>query len=755
MPFQKKFYWQMAAILVAMAQAINAQAQLDSAAVSQALARGDSLLLCQEYPAARDAYREALKLDAGALPAWLGLGKIDLALENWAAAGDHFLQVLEHDQQHLEAHYFRGICTRETGKFKALLLRKMDWDKSQKHFRFVIQRDSLYRDVLWQYAQLLRYREDYQGAIQAAQAQVRLRPELIEPQVKLFRVYRYFITHTQLSEAIAWLERQAWEPARWAIAEKYRRDGNLAAAESLLTALLQQPLTMPRQPIYLSLAKILYLKKLPRQAEAYYWQAIREIDNDIAADLVFEDVKYIVTDEELAHYRSLTTIPDKQHFFVVLWTRRDPTPAAEVNVRLAEHYRRLCYAEKNFEYDGFRTWFNNPDTMGYLELTSAYRLNEEYNDKGLIYIRHGQHNDWAVTLNENSPANETWVYYRTPTTPAMTFHFALENTTQYWRFTPFITDPAMLEDRLHLGSIYYRMQRANPLEFRMYLEEMAQQSRRSVQAGLSTDRHTWDQPLKPLELPSSITTFRGSEGRTVIEIHYGFGLSSIMAESRGSDNPIVIERGVKIHNLNWNPVAHHQDQMQLPQQPTDSYLDLYRFEIPPDSYHVALHVRPLGTNLLGGWKLDCRIPNYHQPGLALSEVELATRIEPTSAKSKFAKNGLLVLPNPTHSFSLDKPVYIYFEIYQLRPDAAGKTSFLIDYSLTLRKASDGGLLRLFRGGKSTIGTRIEREGNSERSVEYLALDVSKLKRGEYELTIQVTDRHSGQSARQRRGLALE
>ncbi len=755
MLFPKKSFWLLGLILIAAVAASWCQAQVDSSTANQVLARADSLLLRQEYAAARAAYQSALKIDAGSIPAWLGLGKIDLALENWAAAGDRFQQVLERDRNNLEAHYFRGICTRETGKFKVLLLRKLDWDKSQKHFQFVIQRDSLYRDVLWQYAQLLRYRENYQEAIQMAQAQVRLRPELIEPQVKLFRMYRYYITHSRQADAIAWLERQPWEPARWAIAEKYRRDGNLAAAESLLTLMLPRQLTMPRQPIYLSLAKIFYLRKLPQRAEQFYWQAVREIDTDVAADLVFEDIKYIVTDEELATYRSLPTIPEKQHFFTALWTRRDPTPAADVNVRLAEHYRRLVYAEKNFEYDGFRTWFNNPDTLGYLEFTAGYRLNDEYNDKGLIYLRHGERDDWAVTLNENSPANETWVYYRTPTTPAMTFHFVLENTTQYWRFTPIITDPAMLEDRLHLGSVYYRLQHANPLEFRSYVEEMAQQSRQSVQAGLATDRHTWEQPLKPLELPFAMTTFRGQEGRTVLEIHYAFTLSAIRAETSSGNDPITIDRGLTIHNLNWIEVAHRQDQVQLLPQKNDSFLDLYRFEVPPDSYHVALFVRPLGTNLLGGWKLDRRIPNYHQPGLALSEVELAIRIEPATVENKFTKNGLLIIPNPTRLFSLSKPVYVYFEIYQLQSDAAGKTSFAIDYALALRKASGGKLLGLFRGGRSTIGTRIDREGTSERSIEYLALDVSKLKAGEYELTIQVTDRNSGQSASQHRRIALE
>jgi len=444
----------------------------------------------------------------------------------------------------------------------------------------------------------------------------------------------------------------------------------------------------------------------------------------------------------------------KINFFKTLWVSRDPTPAASINYRLAEHYRRLLYAEKYFEFDGFRTWFNNPDKLGYLDFTKTYNLNQEFNDKGLIYIRHGQYDDWAITPGMEIQSNESWIYYSTQSTPKMVFHFVLENTAGYWRFTPVITDPRMLEDRVQFGNIYYRLLRANQLERLAYAEEMARESREFVLTGLSTDRHSWEKKIKPLETPFSMSTFRGNRGKTTLEIYNGFSLSEQADDSK--DENIEIEKGLTIHNLAWQEIEKYQEKVSVPIRKSESYIDLYRFEVPPDSYHVAFYLRPLGTDLLGGWKYEKRIPNYSSPELSISDIELATRIEPATKPGKFEKNGLIVIPNPTRLFALKDPVYIYFEIYHLTQDVKGNTSFSIEYTMTLLERKKKGLLSLFGGGgKSSISTQIEREGKGELSVEYLAIDVSQLKAGEYDLIVKVTDRLNGKPAVQKRKMALK
>lgn len=737
---------------------LDFSASQDSVATNNLPVHGDSLFARGDYQAAREAYRAVLKIDKNSINAYIGLGKIAIAEEKWADAGDEFQKVLDRDPDNKEAHYYCGISARETGKFKALLLRKLDWEKSKKHFHCVMMRDSLYRDVIYQYAILLRYRKDYMNAIKMVHTQIRLRPDLVEPWIKLFRFYRYLITHTNPEKVLNWLKQQSWEEAKYVIGEKYRREDDLLTADSVLSELLPKSIIMPKQPIYLSLARIYYAKNQAEQAESYYWRAVAEIKNNIEADLVFEDVKYIVTDQELHTYHSLNSMGQKMIFFRKFWARRDPTPAASINYRLAEHYKRLVYAEKYYEYDGFRTWFNNPDKLGYLEFTQAFAINEEFNDKGLIYIRHGKPDEWAATVSESASNNESWLYFETQTTPRMTFHFLIDdNSATFWRFTPIIANPEILEDRLTWDSIYYRLLRASDLERSLIINEMASMSRESVNAGLSTDRHTWEKKIKPLEIPFSTATFRGQKGKTILEIYYAFSLAPVADELTNKVQLLEIEKGLSIHSQDWEPIDKKQEKVSLPVNKSEYFIDIYRVEVPPDSYHVAFYLRPLHSDFLGGWKYDERIADYSRPELSISDIELATKIEPATKSGKFEKKGLSVIPNPTRLFSRKTPVYIYFEIYNLYHPSDGNTSFKIEYTITLLESKRKWLLGLLggRGGKSSITTQIDREGKTEFSVEYLAIDVTRLKVGEYNLKVKVTDRNTNKTAVQSRPIALE
>ncbi|UCE07813.1 MAG: hypothetical protein JSW07_07210, partial [bacterium] len=272
--------------------------------------------------------------------------------------------------------------------------------------------------------------------------------------------------------------------------------------------------------------------------------------------------------------------------------------------------------------------------------------------------------------------------------------------------------------------------------------------------GLSTDRHTWEKKIKPLEAPFSMSTFRGNAGKTALEIYNGFSLSELADETK--DQNIDIEKGLTIHNLAWQEIEKYQEKVSVPVRKSESYIDLYRFEVLPDSYHVAFYLRSLGTDLLGGWKYEKRIPDYSSPELSISDIQLATRIGPAINPGKFVKNGLVVIPNPIRLFALKDPVYIYFEIYHLTQDVKGNTSFIIEYTMTLLEQKKKGLFGLFGGGgKSSITTQVQREGKGELSVEYLAIDVSKLKAGEYDLVVKVIDQHGGKTVIQTRKIALK
>jgi GWxTD domain-containing protein len=61
-----------------------------------------------------------------------------------------------------------------------------------------------------------------------------------------------------------------------------------------------------------------------------------------------EDVAYIITDQERAAFKALTTDGERESFITDFWQRRNPTPGSSENPFREEHYRRIAYANEHF-----------------------------------------------------------------------------------------------------------------------------------------------------------------------------------------------------------------------------------------------------------------------------------------------------------------------------------------------------------------------------------------------------------------------
>jgi GWxTD domain-containing protein len=70
-----------------------------------------------------------------------------------------------------------------------------------------------------------------------------------------------------------------------------------------------------------------------------------------------EDVKWIITGEELTAFKQLSNDEERDAFIEQFWLRRDPTPDTEENEFKEEHYRRIAYANEHFPagIPGWRT----------------------------------------------------------------------------------------------------------------------------------------------------------------------------------------------------------------------------------------------------------------------------------------------------------------------------------------------------------------------------------------------------------------
>jgi GWxTD domain-containing protein len=76
--------------------------------------------------------------------------------------------------------------------------------------------------------------------------------------------------------------------------------------------------------------------------------AIKEKLGGVYKKWLDEDVRWIITDEELSAFKKLTNNAERDTFIEAFWQRRDPTPDTAENEYKEEHYRRIAYANEHF-----------------------------------------------------------------------------------------------------------------------------------------------------------------------------------------------------------------------------------------------------------------------------------------------------------------------------------------------------------------------------------------------------------------------
>lgn len=112
------------------------------------------------------------------------------------------------------------------------------------------------------------------------------------------------------------------------------------------------------------------------------------------------------------------------------WRRREAADLHPEDARLAEHYRRLDFARRNFRLVSPNRQF---------AIIERYRSNQDvFDDRGIIYIRHGQPDDRAFFNAPGLDPNESWRYDRED--GPLVFHFVARQDVQDFRLVESLFD---------------------------------------------------------------------------------------------------------------------------------------------------------------------------------------------------------------------------------------------------------------------------------------------------------------------------
>jgi len=679
---------------------------------------------------AKELLTSALAKDPHSLPAQIGIGKVAIQEEEWSDGCDIFDKALDGDPGNLFAHYGAAICRREYGSQISWILRNIQWGKAVDHFDWILARDSSFEDVLYQRSLLHRYRSEYPPAFELAHRQVQIRPGLYEAGLGLFRLYRYYIAEVDPPNLLDSMTAGHNDHRGYFKGEFLRRKNNLEAAERMFLELLGRPREVPAAAILLSLARTYFAMGDHLRGEQYYWRAVDGISTWLGAALIFEDVKYLVSDAELATFRAIASDRKKAAFFHTFWDLRNPAPASRTNARLAEHYRRYLFAEKNYEYYGFRTYFNNPDKLRYLEFPKSFSLNREFNDKGIIYIRHGEPTSTTRTMGDTP--YESWLYSGTDELPKRIFHFGQSNSVgNSWRLTSIPEDPEMLGNLLTWDSRYYNLLSGQTTDRLRWADDLRRVSKAAVQEALATDEHTWAKRTTTFAMPHSVDAFRSAHGKSLVNISYAIPIASLKKETADTVKKLPIEVGISVTGLKGEVIESRRDTVtfNLYPEPGAWFVEQYRFVLPPDSFKISMHAYTLGTEVISTWNTRVRIPGYGGSTPLLSDIEF---LLPSTTASSVEIDGVKVIASPFDAVPRSKLLFVYWQLYNLTRDIEGRTRYLSHVLLTPGESGPN--------DESAVVYTKDHSGRDEMAAEFAQIDLRNFSRGVYTLTVQIEDR---------------
>ncbi len=718
--------------------------------------------LIEKFPATYpDIFRVIEEHYPNAMQALLDLGDQALAQKKWERAKYWFDICQAKDKNNIIAQYGLGCAKRERGVEHNPLQRNIEWRFAENHFRKVVSRDSAFRDVFYQWALLTRYKNQYTRAIGLAHTQLSVHPDTYIAQKGIFTLYNALIRSLPPEEVQAWLESHDTDYDRYFLGELYRLQGMFAKADSVYERLLNDSLSITPLPVRMSLVRLYGEMNRPEELQDAYWKAARTLRTPLDRDIFWDDHIFIVNENEYRYFNQPLALPTFLESLKKFWVKRDPLPAAQVNYRLIEHYRRLNFAEKHYYYDGFRLPIYRDDQTRILSFPDYYYANDKLNDMGMIYVRFGSPDREATLIGAPGDSekllsggppivrNMSWLYEAGYGRPRLIFHFAQPDRSPpgNWLLVPGFKDARILEKMFDWDMVYFNMAYTGELK---YWGEMTNMTSHMVDEALRTDSHSWSPKTGALKFYQDAARFRKTGRTDCVQLAYSIPLSGLR-DGRGNADSVWLETGAALYDDRLNLLDKTTRWFRLDAIP-DSFvykgqlIDAFEYELDPGTHNIAVHARLENGRKLNGVRYTYP-PDSSREVLCSSSLRLAYDISCKDSSGLRDREHLKIIPNPSGIFGLSEPFFVYYEIYNLRFDSYGRTMYSLEFSLAAGQEKNffRKMGRLF-GGRSgrMISTAVKQSGAESTVKEYMNFDLSKAGPGVYTLRLKVTDHVSGE-----------
>jgi GWxTD domain-containing protein len=428
------------------------------------------------------------------------------------------------------------------------------------------------------------------------------------------------------------------------------------------------------------------------------------------------------------------------------WTERDRAELRPEGERLREHYRRLFYARKNFQLTSLNRHY---------DIVERYRSgSRDFDDRGVIYIRHGEPSSRATYAAPGLEPNESWRYSRPE--GDLLFHFVAREDVQDFKLVESLFDvlgfsqqvvlrghnatenpvaEQLVTSREQLAPIYGRLQSAGQISSGQYQAEERRMGQESIAVGTTTDSYQLRFPQE-LRVKSDVLAVGHDSTGSLVQITYaisGKGLEpvtvtrgflySVRVRFAASDpnGRVVASLDTTRHFVAPEPVPEGEHLVGRVAVPVPSGRFDYRLAV--QQGEDAGVVLPRDTVRVGG-------PT--SAALALSDLVLGSRAANLAWRRSTQDT---VLFNPLHTFKQSEEMQLYYEVNGLRPGEPYEVRLAVK-----RQGGGGGLFRkIFGGGGAAMSLKFDAQATARLESAHRGLQLDRLKPGHYVLEVTVTD----------------
>lgn len=511
-------------------------------------------------------------------------------------------------------------------------------------------------------------------------------------------------------------------------------------------------------------------------AEAYF-AAADSLDAG-TLDRMHRDVAVIASPVEEAEWTATTDVQARRLWIERFWSSRAAESGVAEAERLAEHYRRLALARREY----LRNSRRGVNSNGVL-LSDARFETSPFDDRGLVLLKRGLPQRIVHTRIDGVLPNESWVYTESDGSRNDLFHFvAFRGTRDYSLVRDLLqaVDPSLdpigdkarfdravinlIQDRAPYEPRYQAIAARLPNELETLrdvslvdpagIREMLTRTTESVDADYRRDaRRTLESDTytarfdRALPFHYDIFTFRAPFGRTDLTAAFAVPAEGVAAVETGDRLVYPLAVSVILMDTLTDEVMRTDTVLRVrperiigPGEFVRGYVTLPVVPSEHIVYRMVVRSTPIGAGAV--YAGDTDLKDYTGLELQVSDLILAT----PDGNGGWARGDLTLDVTLPRRFEPDHPFTLFYELYNLEADDPYRTH------LEVKSADGGGIFggikRLLGFGRPGIDLRFEdrarlSEDGAVRELRDLGTDLPP---GRYRMTVTVRNERTGEEA---------